>query len=131
MPEPVIITLITTLGAILIALIGKVSWDVSKTRKDTAAVHESINNRDTPLSDRLEAVGDSATAANLAAVGLKTTVDELARKFEANHIEGMSAHATLARQVTEIGNAERNSRNRLDKHLEDTADLVRSIRNTD
>lgn len=56
MSEPVILAVIGGLVTLLTALIGKVVVDGHHTRRETRAVHESINNRPTTLSERLDEV---------------------------------------------------------------------------
>lgn len=60
MSEPIVLAWIGVIGAILTTLLGKVTWDSHRTRRDTAAVHNSINNRTDEhgnpisISDRLD-----------------------------------------------------------------------------
>lgn len=54
--EPILLSIIGGVFALLTAIVTKLSFDVSKTRKDTAAVHQSINNRPTSMSDRVDEV---------------------------------------------------------------------------
>ncbi|MFK0082714.1 hypothetical protein [Glutamicibacter sp. NPDC090743] len=57
--EPILLSIIGGVFALLTAIVTKLSFDMSRTRKDTAAVHQSINNRPTSLSDRLDEVIDA------------------------------------------------------------------------
>jgi hypothetical protein len=62
MSDEVLIALISTMGVIITALLGKISFDLGHAKRDARAVHESINNRadkngnPIPLSDRLDDV---------------------------------------------------------------------------
>lgn len=68
MTEPVLLAIIGGVFSVMIALIGKLTFDVSKTRKDAAAVHQSINNRPTSMSDRIDSLSDQMSGV-LKAVG--------------------------------------------------------------
>lgn len=57
MTEPVLLAIIGGIFSVMIALIDKLTVDVSKTRKDAVAVHQSINNRPTSLSDGMDVLG--------------------------------------------------------------------------
>lgn len=74
--EEVLLSIIGGAFVLLTAIVTKLSFDVSKTRKDTAAVHQSSNNRPTSLFDRVDDVGTAATdaldAVNEIAAILKT-----------------------------------------------------------
>jgi hypothetical protein len=60
--DEVIISLISVVGTVIVALLGKISFDLGHAKRDARAVHESINNRadehgrPIPLSDRLDDV---------------------------------------------------------------------------
>jgi len=60
--DEVAISLISVVGTIIVALLGKISFDLGHAKRDARAVHESINNRadehgrPIPLSDRLDDV---------------------------------------------------------------------------
>lgn len=62
MSDEVAISLISVVGTIIVALLGKISFDLGHAKRDARAVHESINNRadehgrPIPLSDRLDDV---------------------------------------------------------------------------
>lgn len=68
MPETVILAIIGGVVTILTAIIGKLSFDVGRTKKDAAAARQaavktehSINNRPTSLSDRLDGLMDAVS----------------------------------------------------------------------
>lgn len=54
--EPILLSIIGGVFALLTAIVTKLSLDVSQTRKETSAVHKSINNRPTSLSDRMDVI---------------------------------------------------------------------------
>lgn len=62
MSDPVLIALISAVGTVIVALLGKISFDLGHAKRDARAVHQSINNRadehgnPIPLSDRLDDV---------------------------------------------------------------------------
>lgn len=98
MSDEVLVTLISTLGVIITALLGKISFDLGHAKRDAKAVHESINNRTDkdgkpiPLSDRLD------------------DVFRMAERAEATAQEA-SRHAKGAREdVNELFTADRQQR---------------------
>jgi hypothetical protein len=62
MSDDVLIVVISTVGTVIVALLGKISLDLGHAKRDARAVHNSINNRadehgnPIPLSDRLDDV---------------------------------------------------------------------------
>lgn len=59
----VIVAIVGVIGAVMVALVGKISFDMIKVKRSSAAAHHfaqktesSINHRDTPMSDRIDAV---------------------------------------------------------------------------
>lgn len=86
MTETLILSIIGGVVTILTALIGKLIFDVFRTKKDASAARSaaektesSINNREFPLSDRLHAVGATASAAVQAVARVATTLEEHGR----------------------------------------------------
>lgn len=89
MTETIVLTIIGGVVTILTALIGKLSFDMSRTKTDAKAARHasektehSINNRDTPLSDRLDAVGEAADAAVAAVAAVAETLKDHGRKLD-------------------------------------------------
>ena len=130
MTEPVIITLITTLGTVLVALIGKIAVDTSKTKKHaeqakTAAqkTEHSINNRPTPLSDRIDGLAGQiqATSESVSAVAkdLRRLRDEQA--LTRGDVLGLrDVDASNHRETQQL-------RKDFQHHVEETRPLVESI----
>lgn len=63
MATEVIVAIVAGLSAVMVALVGKLSFDMIKVKRSSAAAHHfaqktesSINHRDTPMSDRIDAV---------------------------------------------------------------------------
>lgn len=59
----VIVAVVAGFSAVMVALVGKLSFDMIKVKRSSAAAHHfaqktesSINHRDTPMSDRIDAV---------------------------------------------------------------------------
>lgn len=91
MADPVAIALISTIGTILVALIGKVSLDLSRTKKDVVRARaasekteSSINNRDSPLSDRLDVASEAALDALKGVQQLAETLKDHGSKLDRN-----------------------------------------------
>lgn len=61
MPETVILAIIGGVVTILTAIIGKLSFDVNETKKAAVKTENSINNRPTSLSDRIDGVMDAVS----------------------------------------------------------------------
>ncbi|MGP9490600.1 hypothetical protein ACT3UD_18205 [Glutamicibacter sp. 287] len=80
--EAVLLSIIGGVFALLTAIVTKLSFDVSKTSKDTAAVHQSINNRPTSLSDRVDDVGTAASDALDAVNEIATTLKAHGQKLD-------------------------------------------------
>jgi hypothetical protein len=116
-------------GAIMTAIVGRLSIQVGRVRTDAAATRKlatrtdhSINNRDTPLSDRLDDVKGVAQAALDAVgkvaetqdehtrdirgirqdMGIMTGVDRGLREDIANTQRNLSAHVTETRRTIEL-----------------------------
>lgn len=100
MPETVVLAIIGGVVTLLTAIIGKLTFDVSRTKKDASAARtasekteSSINNRDSPLSDRLDAVGTAAADALEA-------VNEVAKTLKA-HGQKLDTHSKDLRGIDE------------------------------
>lgn len=124
MPEPIILAIITGVVTILTALIGKLTFDMSKTKKAAVKTEHSINNRDTPLSDRLDKVGEAAASALQA-------VNKVAETLEA-HGHTLATHTKDLRGIDEnvglLKGADRDlqksissQRGELSEHIRDTS----------
>lgn len=73
MSEPVAITLISTIGAVLVALIGKLTFDLGRlkrssehTQKITQKVESSLNNSPETITERLAGLTDGLARAEQA-----------------------------------------------------------------
>lgn len=131
MTETIILAIIGGVVTILTAIIGKLSFDVGRTKKDAAAARQaavktehSINNRPTPLSDRLDAVQKS--------------VDKVASVLE-EHGQKLTTHTKDLRGIDEsvgiLRAADRDlqtglasTRRELNAHIEDTSEWTPMLR---
>jgi septation ring formation regulator EzrA len=113
--DEVLLSVIGGVVTILTALIGKVAWDGHRTRQHTEAVHESVNNRPTSLSDRLDEVHGAVSA-------VAHVLEEYRRRFQVMRDE----QSALREDVRGLSEADRDVRaaardleKRFAEHLEE------------
>lgn len=135
MSDEVLITLISTMGVIITALLGKISFDLGHAKRDARAVHDSINNRadkhgkPIPLSDRLDDVFRMAERA-------EATAQEAVRQSRgarADINELFTADRAQRRDILGLQEGINDTQRTLADHLAQSANVwstVRDIKDT-
>jgi biopolymer transport protein ExbB/TolQ len=123
MSDDVIVTLITVGGTIVVALLGKISFDLGHAKRDARAVHQSINNRTDvngnpiSLSDRLDDVFRMAERAD--ATAQEAVRQSRGARQDINDL--FSADRDHRRDIARLGETMDQTQRKLDDHLSQSA----------
>ncbi len=141
MTETVILAIIGGVVTILTAFIGKLSFDLSRTKRDAKAARHasektehSINNRETPLSDRLDAVGKAADAAVTAVASVAETLEDHGRKLDTHtkDLRGVDVSVGILRGADrDLQSGLADTRRELADHIRESRKSVELANSTD
>lgn len=139
--ETVILAIIGGVVTIMTALIGKLSFDLSRTKKDAKAARHasektehSINNRSTPLSDRLDAVGKLSETAIAAVASVAETLESHGRKLDTHtkDLRGVDESVGILRGADrELQRGLAGTQRDLDQHIRESRKSVALANSTD
>lgn len=129
--EGVLTAIVTTLGGILTLILGKLSFDLARVKKSShkthvlsAKVEHSINNRETPLSDRLDAVMAAVQGVATVQTEQGKTLDAL-KEIQEEHTKDLRG---LRKDDGQLRGEVREVRTALSEHLAQTEESMAIIR---